>query len=76
MTIRIKDVMYKSYSDLKPQEKRYYTLNQERYELNTCNKCDMIDSTYELLWDCDFDLKGSTCLCELCFEKLEDKPLD
>jgi hypothetical protein len=70
MKIKVKDIMYKSYYDLEPQEKRFYTINQERYELNMCDECDMIDSTYELFWDCDFDLKGHTCLCEICYEKI------
>ena len=65
--MKIKQIMYRSYCDLKPQEKRFYTLNSEKYELNTCEKCKMIDSTYELTWDNYADLKGWTCLCEDCF---------
>ena len=68
--MKVKDIMYKSYYDLEPQEKRFYTINQERYKLNMCDECDMIDSTYELFWDCDFDLKGHTCLCEFCYKKI------
>lgn len=71
--MKVKQVMYKSYSNLWPQEKRFYNLYHEKYGLNTCDKCEMIDSICELLWDCDFDLKGFTCLCKLCFKKLEDK---
>jgi hypothetical protein len=65
--MKIKQIMYRSYSDLVPQEKRFYTLNSEKYELNTCEKCKMIDSTYELAWNTYADLKGWTCLCEDCF---------
>tara|TARA_B100000242_G_C42860446_1_gene399418 strand:+ start:493 stop:714 length:222 start_codon:yes stop_codon:yes gene_type:complete len=72
--MKIKQVMYKSYSDLEPQEKKFYTLNSEKYELNTCDKCGMIDRSNELFWDCDYDLKGKACLCEFCFKKLKDKP--
>ena len=50
--MKIKQVMYKSYSDLEPQEKKFYTLNSEKYELNTCDKCGMIDRSNELFWDC------------------------
>ena len=68
--MKIKEIMYRSHSDLKPHEKTFYMLNQERYELNMCDKCGMIDSTYELLWDSDYDLEGDTCLCKFCFENL------
>ena len=70
--MKIKQIMYRSYSNLEPQEKRFYTLNSEKYELNTCEKCKMIDSTYELFWDTDYNLKGNTCLCEFCYEKLDN----
>ena len=74
--MKIKQIMYRSYCDLKPQEKRFYTLNSEKYELNTCEKCKMIDSTYELFWDSDYYLKGNSCLCEICYEKIGGEPLD
>ena len=74
--MKIKQIMYRSYCDLEPQEKRFYTLNSEKYELNTCTKCQMIDSTYELKWDTYADLKGWTCLCELCYKEEGGKPLD
>ena len=67
MPLAIKQIMYRSYCDLEPQEKKFYTLNSQKYELNTCEKCKMIDSTYELAWDTYADLKGWTCLCEDCF---------
>ena len=78
--MKIKQIMYRSYSNLEPQEKRFYTLNSEKYELNTCNECQMIDSTYELFWDSDYfmpDTKDSSwnCLCECCYEEIEGKPL-
>ena len=68
--MKIKDLMYRSYSKLKPQEKEFYTLNSEKYDLNTCDQCQMIDSTCELYWDSDFNLNGKTALCEFCFQKL------
>ena len=68
--MKVKHLMYKSYFDLEPQEKEFYTLNSEKYELNTCDKCGMIDNSNELFWDCDYDLKGHTCLCEFCYEKI------
>ena len=37
--MKIKQIMYRSYCDLEPQEKRFYTLNSEKYELNTCEEC-------------------------------------
>jgi len=74
--MKIKQIMYRSYCDLKPQEKRFYTLNSEKYELNTCNECQMIDSTYELFWDSDYYLEGNSCLCEICYEKIGGEPLD
>jgi len=74
--MKIKQIMYRSYCDLEPQEKRFYTLNSEKYELNTCNECQMIDSTYELFWDSDYYLKGNSCLCQICYEKIGGKPLD
>lgn len=68
--MKVKEIMYRGYSDLKPHEKTFYTLNQEKYELNMCDKCGMIDSTCELLWDSDYNLEGDTCLCKFCFENL------
>ena len=68
--MKIKEIMYRSYSNLKPEEKTFYTLNQEKYELNMCDKCGMIDNTCELFWDSDYDLEGDTCLCKFCFENL------
>ena len=65
--MKIKDVLYKSYSDLKSQEKRFYTLNREKLEINSCSKCGFIDSTYDLNWDSFADLRGWTCLCDDCF---------
>ena len=65
--MKIKNVLYKNYSDLKSQEKRFYTLNQEKLEINTCEKCTFIESTYDLNWDTYADLKGWTCLCDDCF---------
>ena len=78
--MKLKDILYKNYSDLKSQEKRFYTLNQEKFEINTCEKCSFIDSTYELFWDSDYfmpDTKNSSwsCLCECCYEEIEGKPL-
>jgi len=68
--MELKDVLYKNYSDLKSQEKRFYTLNQEKFEINTCGKCSFIDSTYELFWDCDYKLPNKwVCLCEFCCEE-------
>ena len=29
--MKIKQIMYRSYSNLEPQEKRFYTLNSEKY---------------------------------------------
>ena len=74
--MKIKQIMCRSYCDLEPQEKRFYTLNSEKYELNTCSKCQMIDSTYELFWDSDYYLKGNSCLCEICYEKIGGEPLE
>ena len=74
--MKIKQIMYRSYCDLEPQEKIFYTLNSEKYELNTCEECQMIDSTYELFWDSDYYLKGNSCLCEICYEKIGGEPLD
>ena len=65
--MKIKQIMYRSYSNLEPQEKRFYTLNSEKYELNTSEKCKKNDSTYELTWDTYADLRGWPCLCEDCF---------
>ena len=70
--MKVKQIMYKSYSDLWPQEKRFYNLYYEKYGLNTCDKCEMIDTSQELFWDCDFDFKGHMCLCELCFKKIKE----
>ena len=68
--IRLKDILYKNYSDLKSYEKRFYTLNQEKFEINTCDKCTFIDSTYELYWDSDYNFPDKwVCLCEFCCEK-------
>ena len=36
--MKIKQIMYRSYSNLEPQEKTFYTLNSDKYELNTCEK--------------------------------------
>ena len=74
--MKIKQIMYRSYCDLEPQEQRFYTLNSEKYELNTCSKCQMIDSTYELTWDTYADLKGWTCLCEECYEEEGGEPFE
>ena len=74
--MKIKQIMYKSYCDLEPQEQRFYTLNSEKYELNTCSKCQMIDSTYKLTWDTYADLKGWTCLCEDCYFDVGGKPFE
>ena len=74
--MKVKYIMYRKYIDLLPQEKRFFTINRERYELNECNKCGIIDSTYELHWDVDFDLKGWTCLCENCYQTVGGTPLD
>jgi len=71
-----KYIMYRKYIDLTPQEKRYYTMNRERLELNECNKCEVIESTYELRWDMDFDLKGWTCLCDICYATVGGEPLE
>ena len=78
--MKLKDILYKNYSDLKSQEKRFYTLNQEKFEINTCEKCSFIDSTYELFWDCDYympDTKDNSwnCLCEYCYEEIGGEPL-
>ena len=54
--MKLKDILYKNYSDLKSQEKRFYTLNQEKFEIDMCEKCSFIDSTYELFWDCNYNL--------------------
>ena len=68
--MKLKDILYKNYSDLKSQEKRFYTLNQEKFEINMCEKCSLIDSTYELYWDCDYNLPDKwVCLCEFCCEE-------
>ena len=67
--MKSKQIMYRSYYDLEPQEKRFYTINCERLELNKCDKCEEIESTYDLYWDCDYNLKGWTCLCKECYEK-------
>jgi len=68
--MKLKDILYKNYSDLKSYEKRFYTINQEKFEINSCNKCTFIDSTYDLNWDTFADLKGWTCLCDDCFYEL------
>ena len=78
--MNLKDILYKNYSDLKSQEKRFYTLNQEKFEVNMCEKCSFIDSTYELFWNSDYfmpDTKDSSwnCLCECCYEKIGGEPL-
>ena len=73
--MKLKNILYKNYSDLKSQEKRFYTLNQEKFEINMCEKCSFIDSTYELFWDSDYYLKGNSCLCEICYEKIGGEPL-
>ena len=65
--MKIKQIMYRSYCDLEPQEKRFYTLNSEKNELNTCEKCTFIESTYDLNWNTYADLKGWICLCDDCF---------
>ncbi len=62
--------MYKSYSNLKPQEKEFYTLSSEKYDLNTCDECQMIDASNELFWDSDYNLNGKSALCEFCYKKL------
>lgn len=68
--MKLKDILYKNYSDLKSQEKRFYTLHQEKFEVNMCEKCSFIDSTYELYWDSDYNLPNNwTCLCEYCCEE-------
>ena len=74
--MKIKQIMYRSYSNIEPQEKRFYTLNSEKYELNTCEECQMIDNTYELFWDSDYYLKGNSCLCKICYEKIGGEPLE
>ena len=33
--MKLKDILYKNYSDLKSQEKRFYTLNQEKFDGQT-----------------------------------------
>ena len=71
-----KELLYRRYVDLLPQEKRFYTINRERLELNECCKCEEIESTYDLLWDCDYDLKGWDCLCEVCYEEVGGEPLE
>ena len=70
MRMKLKQVMYKSYSKLEPQEKSFYIQNSEKYNLNTCDECQMIDSSSELYWDCDYDLKGKSSLCEFCYKKI------
>ena len=49
--MKTKDIVYRRYVDLSPQEKRFYTLNRERLELNECDKCEEIDSTYDRDWE-------------------------
>ena len=36
--MKLKDILYKNYSDIKSEEKRFYTLYQEKFEINTCEK--------------------------------------
>ncbi len=35
-----------------------------------------IESTYDLYWDCDYNLKGWNCLCSECYEEEGGEPLD
>jgi len=77
--LNLKSILYSKYDDLNPQEKSFYTLNQEKLEINTCEKCTFIDSTYELFWDSDYllpDTKDKTfsCLCECCYEEVGGSP--
>ena len=74
--MKVKEIIHRRYRDLQPKEKRFFTLNWEKYELNECNKCEKIESTYELKWDIDFDLKGWTCLCEDCYFDVGGKPFE
>ena len=71
--MKLKDILYKNYSDLKSHEKRFYTLNQEKFEINSCSKCTFIESTYDLNWDTYADLNGWTCLCDDCFYEVGGK---
>lgn len=69
-----KDIMYRKYADLTRQEKRYYTMNRECRELNECDRCLMIDSTYALRWGMDFHLEGHDCLCDDCYDEVGGTP--
>jgi len=74
--MKTKKIMYRRYVDLLPQEKRFYTINREYLELNECNKCEEIESTYDLYWDCDYNLKSWNCLCKECYEEEGGEPFE
>ena len=62
--------------DLTPIE-LHFLQETDLHDLNTCNNCDVIKNTWEdLNWDCDYDLKGHTALCNDCYLKLGGKPFE
>ena len=56
------DIENKFLKDLNPIELNFFH-NNSNHNLNTCNKCEIIQNTWlGLKWDIDHDLKGFTAL--------------
>jgi|TARA_Y100000310_G_scaffold290417_1_gene317584 hypothetical protein len=64
------ELRYCNISDLRPDELEQIS----DYDLNSCDKCGIIDDYPELFWiDYDFNFPSKyVALCEMCFD--EEKP--
>ena len=66
--MKIKNILYRNFNDLNKEELEFYEENQEKFELNTCDRTNVIYYSDDLVWNVEH--LGYTAVCEEVYDML------